>query len=290
MLKETRVKKRIERAKLKGYENIQQDFDEIKPENIHFLIRYREEEFVVFIDSELELDWVTSLSYDAKIEDKVSREKLLSLACILQHDHNVTRLTRNQKELFGRLLGEAVVQILIADYEAAKGLIEEAKKYIKMREFELSRKWQVLSGFIGILTIFILLVVINKYQVKLSECLSISPSYIKLLGYSFFGAVGALFSIVQKSGNRKIDCEAGVTLIAIDILAKLIIGVVSGFIILCFFQLDMVFANFKGNGNSHIGSILVSFIAGFSERLIPSIVSKFEDDSTRKEVADSSEA
>ena len=90
-------------------------------------------------------------------------------------------------------------------------------------------------------------------------------------------------SIIQKSGNRCYDCESGKFLNFLEILSRMFASVISSFVVVYLYKLDLIFANFRSSENTTYCLIILCIIAGFSERLVPSIISRFEYNEIKEE-------
>lgn len=88
----------------------------------------------------------------------------------------------------------------------------------------------------------------------------------------FFGCLGAFFSILCKAGKLEYDCEAGVFLNILEVVSRFFAAAISAYLAGQLFEADLLFTALKSTQVSSVVP-LIYFVAGFSERLVPSIVS-----------------
>ncbi len=242
------------------------EFTDISPDNIEILIRFDKDSYIVFVDKDLELDWQTTNAYDNLHSGPDSDQKcLLNSVEMLQHSPTVSYLDKKKRIEFIRLLGESWVYALDECYDLAKETSEAARNYLLKRNYEISRKWQLIGSF-AVSMIIIFGFVISKWNTYLA-----------------FGCIGALFSIIYKSGKIDYDCEAGKFLNGLEIISRFVASIISAYIIVQLFNLNLIFSTFKASEQHEIAIILLCFIAGFSERLVPSIISRIESEEEKGE-------
>lgn len=237
------------------------EFIDISAKNINVLIRYNKKNYIVFVDKELELDWATTDLYD---EDEYNanirseRHQYLNSLEILQHSPTLSYLSDKKKLEFIRLLGEAWAHALDGNFELSQLTINEAITYLQKRNYEISRSWQLVGSFIlTFVAVFFFLA--SKWNM-----------------YLLYGCIGALFSIICKIGNVDYDCEAGIFLNILEIISRFVASIISAYIVVQLFDLNLIFSAFKTSNQPDVAVTLLCFVAGFSERLVPSLISRIE--------------
>ena len=87
------------------------------------------DEFIVWLDHDLDVDWQTSKKYDeAGPKDPVAQNEVLNLAAVLEcvpSDHHERDIRLN----FKRMIGEGIARSLDHDYESARKILELARAY-----------------------------------------------------------------------------------------------------------------------------------------------------------------
>jgi hypothetical protein len=236
------------------------------------------EEFIVWIDKDIDIDWVTN-DYKKTRKSFEEQNQVLNdvarLECI-PSDHHKENIRINYK----RMLGEAIARSLEADDESAMKMLVKAEEYIKERNNEKSRYWYLTaSGFTALIITFLGFV-----------CWCMRMSIMNILGVtSFFlflassaGALGALFSIVQRLGKSNMNSAAGKSLHYLEGSFKIIAGCISALLIALAVDLGLFLPIFSKVDNTHLAMVLSGIIAGASERLAPSLISKAESTANRE--------
>ncbi|WP_345971813.1 hypothetical protein [Sulfurimonas diazotrophicus] len=230
------------------------------------------QEYIVFIDNQNQLDWITSDEYDAKGHADLSKHNsVLHRIAVLEcrpNDHLSEKVILD----FKRLLGEALSSSLSDDYETADKIIIDAAHFIQNRGEELSRQWYLSTA--GYSTLIILLIGIVAWLFR--------DYLITMVGKTFFicslsmvaGALGALLSIIMRMGEAKLDVHAGKTIHELESRYRIIAGMLSAFLITLGISSETIFPALATVHNPNIFIIFISFVAGMSERLAPSISSK----------------
>src|SRR6185437_5640191 len=89
--------------------------------------------FIVFIDNDIDVDWVTSDAYDVHgHKDAVKHNEILNRAAGLEcipNDHHKENIRLN----FKRMVGEGVARSLDDDYDSADAILDKAEAYIADR-------------------------------------------------------------------------------------------------------------------------------------------------------------
>lgn len=114
-----------------------------------------DKDFIVFIDKNLDVDWMTSDKYDenepTKREDHNNILNLVAKLECIPSDHHPKNIRIN----FKRMLGEAIARSLNYDEGNATKMLKDAEEYIKERNNEKSRYWFLsASGFVTFIIIY----------------------------------------------------------------------------------------------------------------------------------------
>ena len=259
--------------------DIQKDFSDISIDNISVLVRYNKGEYIVFIDCESDFDWETTDKFDDdNAKTKIERNKILNDIEWLQHQPCLQYIPEQRKNNFILLLAECWCYALDGCFEIAKAHLKRTEKYLNNRKIETSRKWQLSYCYIITIIITFITLIIKLLTIHFKLPISI----IDWSTYIMFGAFGTTLSIVIKSGTRIYNCESGRLLNFLEILSKMFVSAISCAIIIILFNLDLIFTSLKDNHSIEMMWFLC-IIAGFSERLIPSILQKFESSEIKEE-------
>ncbi len=272
------------KAQQTEFEEILKEFKDISVDNVNVLVRHNEGNYIVWLDCDNEVDWKTTENFNGRNEENIN--KYIYKIGVLQHQPIAHHLSTQQYIDFNYMLAETVVLILENELEEADKNICDIKQYLKNRNCEITRKWQLISCF-TILVVILFLFSLFKHNYEIvSEFLDISDDTINMMIYSVLGTIGATLSIIQKSGKKCYGCESGKVLNFLEMLSRMLASIISSFIVIYLYKSDMIFANFRLSQNSSYCLILICIIAGFSERLVPSIISKFENNELKEECCD----
>lgn len=247
--------KRGKAAQREELQAITESYKDIKVDNIRLLIRNSPERYIVFVDSDYEVDWETTDRFDAEHAEQIKGiDRVSSRIEDVEQNPAVAYLSEREKTALARLLGCALVSELDGQSEEAEETISSAKDYLKRRTSETSRRWQLVNAFVIALLVFLIW------------------TYFAPKEYIGFGCLGALFSILCKTGNTEYDCQAGRALFALETFARFLAAVISAYMAEQLFQMDLLFTALKSDKTDASALALICFAAGFSERLVPSII------------------
>lgn len=231
-------------------------------------------DYIVFLDYENDIDWKTTDEFDSR---DISPESKKNLNQVKNQVANLESIPCNELESniiisFKRQLGEALVRGFEEDYDSAKQMLGLAKDYITNRNIEQSR-YMYLSAS-GVFTIVILVITILFWLCR--------SYFIKYLGVSVFyitiafltGAVGAFLSIILRIGKTTMDYNARRKVHYLEAISRVFAGMVSGLLIALCIKAGIIVPSFSKVQSTHIAMVLGGLIAGSSERLAPSIITK----------------
>lgn len=237
--------------------------------------------FIVFIDSDIDVDWETSAVYDEKGPKDPKRHndilnRAASIECI-PNDHQKESIRMN----FKRMIGEGVARSLDHDYDNAARILDNAERYITERNIETARVWQLTSSTAtGLACAFIGLVPLWSFRSFFSQNWGETALFSCLAACS--GAVGANLSLIFRIGKMQTTSEAVKGLHILESVCRILGGAVCGVIVSFLIQLGILVPIFRNTNNTHLAMVAAGFIAGASERWVPSLIAKIESSSIEK--------
>lgn len=247
-------------------EDYQKDWPDV---NIGFLILSVPKRFVVFLDSNNDLDWKTTDEYDKNISNE-EQKALDAIKTRLSSLSHFFRPNLSQEIIieFNKQLGEALALALNKNYEQAEKMLNLAEEYIHDRQIETSRYLFLKGSLIaGSIVVCLILFIFLTHQ-----CLS-TDSFYSILAL-LLGGLGALFSVILRMGYSFPNYNASKKLHYLEGACRIIAGILSSlFIVLCIKSKVLLFLINHNNTDYHI-LLLCGFIAGASERLAPSLLTK----------------
>jgi len=261
-------------AQIEEFEIILEEFPDISKNNICELIRHSKGKYIVFLDCEKELDWETTDDFDYKNKaDEATRNEIYCRIESLQRQPSIRLFSAENRYDFFIILGNAWVCALDGMFDTANALFEKAEKYVKDRKIEISRKWQLQYSLLITLSLIIASLVIWLLKSQIAMVMNLNSTWVEAFSFTLLGTVGATLSIICKTGKTNYNCESGKLLNFLEIVSRMVAGIISAAILVVLFKLDLVFSSLK---ESHAAETLLflCIIAGFSERLVPSILQK----------------
>jgi hypothetical protein len=172
------------------------------------------------------------------------------------------------------LVGEALGCSFEHDYENAQNMLDAARQYFKARSEEISRVWY-LSASATVAAIFALLGLI-VWICRSWIATQLGTEFVLYSIASSLGALGALLSVIWRSGELKFDSSAGRRLHHLEAGSRVVAGALSGLLLALAVRYKIVLGGFV-TGENLTGVMMIAALAGGSgERLASSIISKFD--------------
>lgn len=240
-------------------------------------------EFIVHIDVDGKLDWETDTE-DPEPSDEIEKQEqaLNSVYCdiVVNEAASLAGYSEDHKERYLTILGEAYVHWIKRDAPTAKRLVSAAKLYYRERSAETSRRWYLQTTIRVASLMFLagILAWIGK------------DSVISFIGDKVFhfclaataGSVGALFSVIARSGKLQFKASAGKDLHELEAASRVCTGAISGVIVYLALSSELILGALIKNVHRAEVSLLAAIAGGAAERLATSIISKFDDTKTEE--------
>lgn len=241
--------------------------------------------YIVFIDEDGDLDWETTVEYDdTATKDKkydIDKHNSITNDAALLEATPCNGFEDQVKLQFRRLIGEAIACSFDHDYVNARKMLLAAAQYFRSRSEETSRYWYLLASF-GMAMPFIALgIVIWIWRASFEMWLGTEGMWFILASIS--GAVGALLSVIVRSGKLKFDSSAGRRLHFLEGSSRIWAGLISGLLVSLAVKSGIILMPLTTGENLHPVMILAALAGGAGERLASSIISKL--DTTSVEIA-----
>jgi len=231
-------------------------------------------EYIVFVDTSIDLDWKTSTSFDNRErKDSTQHHAILNRIALLESTPS-DFLSDSIRLNFKRLLGEALVRSFDDDYDNAFQILDKAGSYLAARGLEKARIWYLKSAAqvaIGAAIVGLAVWLLRNWA---------SPLLGEVALYSLLaiagGALGALFSVIMRLGKAALDPAAGEELHASEGRFRVVGGMISACLAsLCVYG-GLILPVLGNDHRTHVGMLLAGFLAGGSERFAVSIIGRFE--------------
>jgi hypothetical protein len=250
-------------------------------------VKYRslvllKKDFIVFIGDDLNLHFETTLEYDAgqDAQELKRHNAILNGAAVLEATP-LTGLSEPARLDFKKMLGEAVACSFGRDYAGAKSMLAAAGRYLRDRCEETSRYWYLLAS--GWMTLPYLIIGLLVWFYRAPVATSLGSDSVWLVLACVAGAIGALLSVIGRSGRLRFDCTAGRRLHNLEGASRIWAGSISGVLAALAVKFGIILPTVGGEDQKVGFMIIAAIAAGSGERLATSIISKF--DSSRVETS-----
>ena len=225
-------------------------------------------EHIVFIDTENDLDWVTIDEYEHK--SPVKHNAIMNKAALLESTP-CTGMAEGVPLHFKRLIGEGMVRSFQHDYVSASSMLVAAKSYIRARGEETSRFWYLSASFTATIPFLITGSMVWLWRDPFSRTFGVTALWITLGAVA--GAMGALLSVIARTGKLKFDCSSGRKLHYLEGTSRICAGALSGTVVGMFIISRLFLAPLAHGERMHSVMMVAAFAAGAVERLATSIIS-----------------
>lgn len=213
---------------------------------------------IVFIDTNYDLDWITSYSLDDHDQHLVNDIMVLTS---LPYKH----FSKEKQLSFLRILGQGVVAAFSGNDEDVRKCREQASAYHRAISLDLYKKLRL-----QISTILFGLVVL---------CFNVANCFLGVenlaLSAGFWGFVGAYISICYKNGKNDVSYSINKRFVFWDVVGRLVIGSIFG--VAAFYFTNSVLLKMDPSIRTKENIVIIALIAGFSEKFIPSLIGKYEN-------------
>lgn len=246
--------------------------------SIGFLIRATKD-YVVHIDKDGKLDWETTPEFDSEIAKRPDEQrKMLSDVngeICLAESAPLKDYSAEVKHHYLKLLGEALVHWIEGDINTSQKMAQGARLYLRERSAETSRRWYLSAGITSAGLFCIVGILAWLYRAKIIDILDINGFMLLLATCS--GAIGAMFSIIVRSGNLTFNASAGRWLHYLEASSRITAGAISAVVVFLAIKSELVLGAMLHGAENSMLLFLATLAAGAGERLATSIISKFDE-------------
>ena len=232
-----------------------------------YLIYYTMDEdaktgYIVFIDKENDLDYIDKRDKSTWTDPEVQTFQR-SLGKLQQAEANPTlNLSHKQILAFKQILGRGYLQILEKDFSEVDTVIKDALQYLRQRNIEAARElFLTCAGTISLIAAItgLVLYFIGNRDLWLYGIL--------------FGILGAFVSIWTRYGKEEMTGLASKRLHYMESISRLFVGAIAAVIVMFAIRSGLMLA-IGENSNLFFLYCVFGFAAGFSERLLPSLIER----------------
>jgi hypothetical protein len=226
--------------------------------------------YVVFIDRDGDIDWATRGIDEHEGYNAKKHNALMSAAAVAE-----TKLcegfTPPMVLQFKRLVGEAVVYNFEAAYDSARQLIDAACAYHKARSEETSRSWYLSGCFRSVLPALVIGALVWIFRDNIES--AFGENAVLFTECCVMGSLGALLSVIWRSGKLQFDCSAGKRLHDLESASRIAAGAISGLLVGAAVKYQIFLSLLAVDGRENGIMMLAALASGTSERFATSIIS-----------------
>lgn len=172
-------------------------------------------------------------------------------------------------EPINRQIARAIVVNIMGEEDDARKMLDHAEIRIKNLKDIQGKLEYTLSSFAVAGLMLLLLIVFN------SSCLNDYHIYIAV---AFCGALGGVLSVATGYASLDIDIDATTRTNCLIGASRIAIAMAAALFMYFAIYSEVLLAHL-GKLDSHVGIFLASMVAGFSERLVPNIMSNMSEKS-----------
>lgn len=240
------------------------------------VVRERKSAFIVFIDRDYQVRWLTSFATSElpeKSKDMITRARLTAALPTAHFDHE-------QRRAWMRMIGEALGLALSDDIENSKRTLAMAERFVQARARETARMWYVNASLLSFLVLILIgFALFNAPSVTLGGLGNVL-AFDSTIGLAIVcGAVGAEFSILLRVDGLEVDPGAGRNAHRLEAAVRLLMGSFAAMIAVIAVRGDIALGFIDPGTSSGADTWLIAaiaLVAGVSERFVPSILQKVE--------------
>jgi hypothetical protein len=227
--------------------------------------------YIVYIDDDLAVEWSLTEAYGEPSETYGEVANQIGYLETV----SVGLLRKCQIEPFSRLLGEAMARIIGGGNIAkASEILEKAKKYLQARSIENARMWYIFTACTCTTLLVIIAIVIWVCHSTVKHTIGNNPFDV-LLG-SLLGGVGALFSVLSRTKDIKVDAAAGWPIHCLESAARIGTGSIGAIVIALAIKGNILLGIIRSADHSLSALLAICIISGISERIVPSFIKQVE--------------
>lgn len=225
--------------------------------------------YVVFIDYQNDCDWKDERDHNA-IFGESGRIKFAQAISKLNVAHALPCNNIPEQELlvFKKMIGAGYALALNGDFESIDPLIQKATEYLTLRNKECARKYFLsASGIVAIVVI----------AFWLSAKFWFNLDYLDWITGICMGFLGAFVSIWIRYGKMSLTGLSSKSLHYLEAISRMFVGGIFAVVALYAICCHILFPELDANYHVAVFA-LAGFLAGFSERFVPSLMERLSND------------
>lgn len=245
------------------------DIDPLFGKKVKLLI-LQTEAFLVFIDEHLEIQW----GWNRPAGSDTDFGKVLNRQAYLESKARFIT-DQGQKLHIQRMIAEGIARYMDSlSAERAKEIHDIVENEIRECSIRTSWQWYFSGAYYLAAAATLLMLPAWVLRVELRGWLGLA-GFDVLMG-TLMGAIGALLSIASRGDRITLDANAGMLLHQAEGLARILVGMAGALLVALAFKGGLLLNNFDARGSALATLLFLCFVAGASERLVPSLIAKVD--------------
>lgn len=240
--------------------------------------------FIVFIDTDGEIDWRTD-GYDWSKIDLGKFDAVINRAAALEtirRDGIDAGFSDNHK----RLVAEAIARALDADLGAAQAMLNLAEEILNAKSREAARLWYLTACFATTVPFAVMVLLLWIFRQAALPHLGATLFWM-LLGAAS-GAAGSLLSILIRSSDINCELSAGKILHFAEAASRILAGAIAGGLAALAVKAGWLFEPLVKSNQGNPTIVIAAFAAGYIERFTTSLLANIAPSVAKlQEAADS---
>ncbi|HEY0107485.1 MAG TPA: hypothetical protein VGB91_15500 [Rhizomicrobium sp.] len=173
------------------------------------------------------------------------------------------------------LLGQALTCCLKNDYVNGAAILEGGRQFMRARSEERSRFWYLSASGVSTLPPLVLGLLLWAGRDFVERVLG--SDFLWLAMAATLGSVGALLSVILRSGKLNFDSFAAKRLHYLEAGSRIVAGAISGMLVAFAVKYRIVLGGLTADPGMMNGIMMLgALVGGSGERLASSIISTFE--------------
>ena len=190
--------------------------------------------------------------------------------------------TEENRNVFYKMLSSAFVQACYGNHTSAYALVDKARIYYASIHTERVREETLSTAcHIVIFSSLFMLTLVGIHSQNNNNCIIY---YYEWICGMYAGVLGASFSVWQRYDKDVITGYSELSLYSLEVFARNLIGIISAMILIAIVKEGWITSRLTNQEVTPTNALIIGFIAGFFERLVPSIAEQF----AKKTLSDSS--
>lgn len=236
-----------------------------------YLIQYKidetkQEGFIVFLDKDNDVDWVdTRTDFFTADEEKLKQQWLAKLDAV--HMEPCTNINEEDRLTFKKKLAIGYELLMVKCYDDVQPVIDECYKFVKSRNKEVSRSLFIMTSA----PIAIIAIAVMAFNIDVAKW---HPAWVT--GFCS-GILGAFVSIWTRYGKTAMTGLSSKWLHYAEATCRLLVGAIFALVAIQAVKCGLLLSSIDSSLMIYTCG-LIGFVAGFSERFVPSLVEKIAKD------------